>query len=138
MHISKLSEIITEILSGCRPYILPERYMLPFSEAAENEGLRPSAILLVTMMQAVNVPKMDIFSASDPYCRQGLSVYPFLLPAWLLHSDSSDDSHITWMEYMLLGVLILSSEKQPDRVQDKLQDDGAFALLYQTQKGKSG
>ena len=69
----------------CRPYILPERFFLPFTEAATREELKPEAILLVTIKQAKNVPKMDVLSASDPYIRQAIleTLYDFLV---LCHS----------------------------------------------------
>ena len=53
----------------CRPYILPEVYSAPFTEAAEDEQIRPKAILFIKMIGAKHVPKMDIISQSDPYVR---------------------------------------------------------------------
>lgn len=49
--------------------MLPEKFKLPFSKAAEDEALRPEAILLVQAVKARHVPKMDLFSQSDPYLR---------------------------------------------------------------------
>lgn len=36
-------------------------------ENAEVEDLRPKGILFVKVVEASNVPKMDLFSPSDPY-----------------------------------------------------------------------
>jgi len=58
-----------EHLQTCRPYILPERYSVPFTEAAEEEEARPKAILFLKFVGAKDVPKMDHFSQSDPYVR---------------------------------------------------------------------
>lgn len=52
-----------------RPYILPEVYSSAFTEAAEDEQIRPKAILFIKMIGAKHVPKMDIISQSDPYVR---------------------------------------------------------------------
>ena len=55
--------------NACRPYILPEVYSSAFTEAAEDEQIRPKAILFIKMVGAKHVPKMDIISQSDPYVR---------------------------------------------------------------------
>ena len=54
---------------GCRPYILPERYTVSFTDDGNAEELRPKGILFVKVIEAVDVPRMDLFSDSDPYAR---------------------------------------------------------------------
>ena len=59
----------TNFCLGCRPYILPERYTVSFTDDGNAEELRPKGILFVKLLEAVNVPRMDLFSDSDPYAR---------------------------------------------------------------------
>ena len=54
---------------GCRPYVLPERYTVSFTDDGNAEELRPKGILFVKLIEAVDVPRMDLFSESDPYGR---------------------------------------------------------------------
>jgi hypothetical protein len=69
-----------------RPYILPERYSVPFTDAAEEEEARPKAILFLKFVGAKNVPKMDLFSQSDPYVRSLSRLpKPTNLPTFLGH-----------------------------------------------------
>lgn len=54
---------------ACRPYVLPERYVVPLVPGDYNTIDRPRGMLFVTVVSAQNVPKMDWFNGSDPYVR---------------------------------------------------------------------
>ena len=54
---------------ACRPYVLPERYIVPLVPGDYNTIDRPRGMLFVTVVSAHNVPKMDWFNGSDPYVR---------------------------------------------------------------------
>ena len=53
----------------CRPYVLPERLVIPLVPGDYNMIDRPRGMLFVTVVSAQNVPKMDWFNGSDPYVR---------------------------------------------------------------------
>ena len=53
----------------CRPYVLPDHYTIPLVPGDFNQIERPCGMLFVTVVSAVNVPKMDWFNGSDPYVR---------------------------------------------------------------------
>lgn len=53
----------------CRPYVLPDHYTIPLVPGDFNQVDRPCGMLFVTVVSAINVPKMDWFNGSDPYVR---------------------------------------------------------------------
>ncbi|KAL4853047.1 Synaptotagmin-2 [Chlorella vulgaris] len=50
-----------------QPFVLPEKYVIPFQEANSPEFERPRALLQVQVVEAKHVPRMDLLSRSDPY-----------------------------------------------------------------------
>lgn len=52
-----------------RQYTLPERFVLPLIPEDQLRADRPRGVLEVEIVEAENVPRMDLFSASDPYVR---------------------------------------------------------------------
>jgi hypothetical protein len=51
-----------------RPYVLPDKYIVRLTES--DLGIEmPKGVLFVKLMEAENVPKMDVLSKSDPYCK---------------------------------------------------------------------
>ncbi|KAL3139207.1 hypothetical protein ABBQ32_005978 [Trebouxia sp. C0010 RCD-2024] len=55
--------------SVLRPYVLPDHYTIPLVPGDFNQVDRPCGMLFVTVVSAINVPKMDWFNGSDPYVR---------------------------------------------------------------------
>ncbi|GAB4820429.1 hypothetical protein N2152v2_007475 [Parachlorella kessleri] len=53
-----------------RPYIFPEGFVLRLTDLVGVEQERPVGLLTVKVVEATNVPRMDLFKASDPYCKQ--------------------------------------------------------------------
>ena len=51
---------------GCRPYVLPDKYVVKLTDA-ELGVEPPKGILFVKLIEASNVPRMDMLSKSDPY-----------------------------------------------------------------------
>lgn len=50
-----------------RPYVLPDKYVVPLTDS--DLGIQvPKGILFVHLLEAQNVPRMDLFNKSDPYC----------------------------------------------------------------------
>ena len=49
-----------------RPYVLPDKYVLKLTDA-ELGVETPKGILFVRLLEATNVPRMDMLSKSDPY-----------------------------------------------------------------------
>ena len=53
-----------------RPYVLPERYTFPLVDA-QNFGIEmPQGMLFVKLIEATGVPRMDLFSKSDPFVKR--------------------------------------------------------------------
>ena len=53
----------------CRPYVLPERYTIPLVDA-QNFGIEmPQGMLFVKLIEATGIPRMDLFSKSDPFVK---------------------------------------------------------------------
>jgi len=57
---------LTTFHAPCRPYILPDGYTCPLAPGALAGDL-PKGILIVTLVEATDVPAMDWFSASDVF-----------------------------------------------------------------------
>ena len=68
-HAPSLGWHAFQLLLLCRPYVLPERYVIPLVPGDYNMIDRPRGMLFVTVISAHNVPKMDWFNGSDPYVR---------------------------------------------------------------------
>ena len=51
-----------------RPYVLPDKYIIRMTDA-ELGVERPKGFLFVKLIEAENVPKMDLLSKSDPYVK---------------------------------------------------------------------
>ena len=49
-----------------RPYVLPDKYVVKLTDA-ELGVEPPQGILFVKLIEASNVPRMDMLSKSDPY-----------------------------------------------------------------------
>jgi hypothetical protein len=51
-----------------RPYVLPDSYVVPLTDSPL--GIQPPrGILFVHLLEAEGVPRMDLLSKSDPYCK---------------------------------------------------------------------
>lgn len=51
-----------------RPYVLPDKYVVPLTDSPL--GIQtPRGILFVHLLEAEGVPRMDLLSKSDPYCK---------------------------------------------------------------------
>ena len=59
---SSLSETLNPIIrisdQCCRPYVLPERYVVPFTESDDMGIMRPRGLLCVQVIEAEDVPRM--------------------------------------------------------------------------------
>jgi hypothetical protein len=51
-----------------RPYVVPDGYTVPLAPGIQAGDL-PSGLLIVTLIEAVNVPAEDWFSKSDVFVR---------------------------------------------------------------------
>lgn len=51
---------------GYRPYVLPDKYVVKLTDAELGVD-PPQGILFVKLIEASNVPRMDMLSKSDPY-----------------------------------------------------------------------
>ena len=51
---------------GYRPYVLPDKYVVKLTDAELGVD-PPKGILFVKLIEASNVPRMDMLSKSDPY-----------------------------------------------------------------------
>ncbi|GAB4814906.1 hypothetical protein N2152v2_001952 [Parachlorella kessleri] len=52
-----------------RPYVLPEKYDIPFTDAGQGGYERPRGLLDVRVIEAAHVPRLDILTASDPFVK---------------------------------------------------------------------
>jgi hypothetical protein len=51
-----------------RPYVLPDKYTVQLTDA--DLGIEtPKGILFLQLLEAEHVPRMDLLSKSDPYCK---------------------------------------------------------------------
>ena len=76
--------------------MLPDHYTVPLVPGDYNQIDKPRGMLFVTVVSAINVPKMDWFNGSDPYVRYACQ------PSFLgLGLDSSHDLGLalgqTWL-----------------------------------------
>lgn len=61
-----------------RPYVLPESFVWPLVDVASLGIEKPQGMLFIKLLEATNVPRMDMFTDSDCFvkCAQ--------LPPWPL------------------------------------------------------
>ncbi len=59
--------------AALRPYIFPEGFVYRLADVRGADQERAQGLLTLRVVEAVNVPRMDLFSAGDPYVRYGLA-----------------------------------------------------------------
>ena len=53
----------------CRPYVLPESFVLPLVDSSDLGIEKPQGMVFVNLIEATDVPKMDLFSQSDGFVK---------------------------------------------------------------------
>ena len=56
-----------------RPYVLPQAFVYPLVDSTHLGIEKPEGMVFVKLIEATNVPRMDLFSESDPYVKWGFS-----------------------------------------------------------------
>ncbi|KAK9807354.1 hypothetical protein WJX73_005591 [Symbiochloris irregularis] len=52
-----------------RPFVLPQAFVYPLVDSAHLGIEKPEGMVFVKLIEATNVPRMDLFSDSDPYVK---------------------------------------------------------------------